>query len=90
MMGFMKKINQVLIEFSLAQAELIGKALVRPGHLMLSNGKFEGMSVADDNWRLLHQISTDSLICIWMKISGVLWGVYPSIPADSGHIQCHF
>jgi uroporphyrinogen-III decarboxylase len=46
---FMGQINELVIEFSQAQAELIGSALVHPGHIMLSNAGFTGMSVSDDN-----------------------------------------
>ena len=46
---FMNKINDVTIKFSLDQAELIGNAIIKPGHIMLSSGSFSGMSISDDN-----------------------------------------
>ena len=46
---FMGDINQLIIEFSRAQAELIGDALLMPGHIMLSSAGFRGISVSDDN-----------------------------------------
>jgi uroporphyrinogen-III decarboxylase len=46
---FMGGINELIIEFSRVQAELIGTALLMPGHIMLSNTGFKGMSVSDDN-----------------------------------------
>ncbi|PIZ13790.1 MAG: hypothetical protein COY53_02995 [Elusimicrobia bacterium CG_4_10_14_0_8_um_filter_37_32] len=48
-MNFMKGINEVVIEFSRVQAELIGNALVKPGHIMFSHANFNGMSISDDN-----------------------------------------
>ncbi len=48
-MAFMRNINALIIEFSKVQAELIGDALVMPGHIMLSNAGFTGMSISDDN-----------------------------------------
>jgi uroporphyrinogen decarboxylase-like protein len=48
-MAFMRQINDVVIEFSRVQEELIGDALVRPGHIMLCNAGFGGMSISDDN-----------------------------------------
>lgn len=49
LMEFMKQINEVIIEFSKVQEELIGSALIHPGHIMLSGGGFKGMSISDDN-----------------------------------------
>ena len=49
MMKFMSDINDLIIEFSKAQAEVIGNALAEPGHIMLSNKGFKGMSISDDN-----------------------------------------
>lgn len=49
MMDFMKGINKLIIEFSQVQAELIGDALVKPGHIMISNKGFRGMAISDDN-----------------------------------------
>jgi len=49
MFDFMKLINDVTIEFSCVQAELIGDCLIKPGHLFLSSGSFSGMSISDDN-----------------------------------------
>ncbi len=46
---FMGDINRLIIEFSQVQADLIGDALVMPGHIMLSNAGLTGMSVSDDN-----------------------------------------
>ena len=46
---YFKKINDVIIEFSKAQAEVIGNALIKPGHIMLSSSCLKGMSVSDDN-----------------------------------------
>ena len=48
-MDFMIDINRLIIEFSQAQAELIGDALIRPGHVMYSGKSFSGISVSDDN-----------------------------------------
>jgi hypothetical protein len=47
--NFMKGINDLIIEFSKAQEDLIGDALVKPGHIMLSNNRFSGFSISDDN-----------------------------------------
>ncbi|NQU76670.1 MAG: hypothetical protein HQ546_10195, partial [Planctomycetes bacterium] len=52
-MAFMRQINEVIIEFSRVQAELIGDALIMPGHIMLSNAGFSGMSISDDNLAVL-------------------------------------
>jgi uroporphyrinogen-III decarboxylase len=48
-MNFMKGVNDLIIEFSQVQAELIGEALAMPGHIMLSNVGLRGMSISDDN-----------------------------------------
>lgn len=48
-MKFLSEINELIIEFSQAQADLIGNALAEPGHIMLSNKGFKGMAIADDN-----------------------------------------
>ena len=48
-MKFMQDINKLTIEFSQVQAEYIGNALIEPGHIMLSNTGFRGLSIADDN-----------------------------------------
>lgn len=48
-MAFMRGINELVIQFSRIQADLIGDALVMPGHIMLSNAGFAGMSISDDN-----------------------------------------
>ena len=49
MMDFMRAINASIIEFSRVQSEAIGDALIRPGHIMLSQPAFSGMSISDDN-----------------------------------------
>ena len=49
MMKFMKDINDLIIEFSKVQADLIGDALIKPGHIMLCSDFFSGMSISDDN-----------------------------------------
>ena len=46
---FMRGINQVTIDFSKAQVEEIGDALVRPGRIMVSSAGYSGISLADDN-----------------------------------------
>jgi uroporphyrinogen-III decarboxylase len=48
-MSFMSDINDLIIEFSQVQSECIGDALIMPGHIMLSNSGFSGMSISDDN-----------------------------------------
>jgi hypothetical protein len=48
-MKFMSEINDLIIEFSQVQAEQIGNALAKPGHIMLTNAGFKGMAIADDN-----------------------------------------
>jgi uroporphyrinogen-III decarboxylase len=48
-MDFMKKINSVIIEFCRVQADLIGDALIRPGHTIVSHKGFSGMTISDDN-----------------------------------------
>lgn len=48
-MDFMRNINESIIRFSRVQSELIGDALVMPGHILLSNTGFAGMSISDDN-----------------------------------------
>ncbi len=48
-MAFMRGINQLIIEFSKVQSELIGDAGTQPGHIFLNNGCFRGLSVSDDN-----------------------------------------
>jgi uroporphyrinogen-III decarboxylase len=48
-MRFMNDINDLIIKFSLVQAERIGDALIMPGHIMLSNAGLSGMSISDDN-----------------------------------------
>jgi len=48
-LDFMRTINEVIIEFSRVQADRIGKALLHPGHIMLSGPGFRGMSISDDN-----------------------------------------
>lgn len=47
--NYMQGINDLLIEFSRVQAELIGDALVKPGHIMLCNDGLTGYSLSDDN-----------------------------------------
>ncbi len=46
---FMGTINELVIEFSQVQAELIGDAIVHPGHIMLNGAGLRGMSISDDN-----------------------------------------
>jgi len=48
-MRFMRTINELVIEFSSVQMELIGDALAMPGHIMLNNKGFKGISISDDN-----------------------------------------
>lgn len=48
-MNFMKGINSLIIEFSQVQSEYIGDAIIKPGHIMLSNSGFSGISISDDN-----------------------------------------
>ncbi|OQB12682.1 MAG: methylcobalamin:coenzyme M methyltransferase [Firmicutes bacterium ADurb.Bin193] len=48
-MKFMEDINSLVIEFSTVQSEIIGNALVKPGHIMLNADGFKGFSVSDDN-----------------------------------------
>lgn len=49
MMDFMKGINSLILEFSEAQREAAGKAFIGPGHIMLCNKGFGGISLSDDN-----------------------------------------
>jgi hypothetical protein len=47
---FMKKVTDMIIEFSHVQAERIGKDLwTRPGHMMVSSTAYRGLSISDDN-----------------------------------------
>ena len=48
-MAFMCGINAVIVEFSHVQAEEIGDALLKPGHIMLCGAGLGGMSISDDN-----------------------------------------
>lgn len=48
-MAFMRGINQLIIEFSRVQSELIGEAGTHPGHIFLNSSHFGGLSVSDDN-----------------------------------------
>jgi hypothetical protein len=48
-MEFMRAINASIVEFSRVQSDEIGDALMRPGHIMLSQPAFRGMSISDDN-----------------------------------------
>ena len=48
-MQFMQSINQLIIEFSQVQTELIVKASIFPGHIFLSHALMNGLSVSDDN-----------------------------------------
>jgi len=52
-MDFMTDINDLVIGFSVAQAELIGDALIKPGHVMFSDMSFRGISISDDNLALI-------------------------------------
>lgn len=48
--NFMKKITDLIIEFSNVQGALIGDDLwVRPGHIMVSSTSYRGLSISDDN-----------------------------------------
>jgi uroporphyrinogen-III decarboxylase len=49
MMNFMRGINRLILEFSEAQREAIGGAFIQPGHIMLCNKGFSGISLSDDN-----------------------------------------
>lgn len=49
MMNFMRGINRLILEFSEAQREAIGGAFIQPGHIMLCNKGFGGISLSDDN-----------------------------------------
>jgi len=49
MMNFMRCINSLILEFSSAQRDIIGDAFLSPGHIMLSNKGFTGISLSDDN-----------------------------------------
>ncbi|QUH31634.1 uroporphyrinogen decarboxylase family protein [Vallitalea guaymasensis] len=49
MYQFMNDINQCVIEFTQVQSELIGNALLKPGHIMLCQDNFSGYSISDDN-----------------------------------------
>ncbi len=47
---FLKKINDLVIEFSKVQIDAIGNAPVaRPGHIMVSDQEWRGISISDDN-----------------------------------------
>ena len=46
---FLSGINRVTLEFSQAQAEAIGDALIKPGRIMASSARFSGITVSDDN-----------------------------------------
>jgi hypothetical protein len=47
---FLQAINNLIIKFSRAQMEAIGTApLARPGHIMVSDPGWSGMSISDDN-----------------------------------------
>ena len=47
---FMGRINQLIIAFSRRQIEAIGTApLARPGHIMVSDPTWSGLSISDDN-----------------------------------------
>lgn len=48
-MRFMRIINSLIIEFGQIQTDLIGSALIRPGHTLLSGDGFSGFTVSDDN-----------------------------------------
>jgi hypothetical protein len=47
---FMKKVTDLIIEFSNVQGQRIGKELwIRPGHIMVSSTTYRGLSISDDN-----------------------------------------
>lgn len=47
---FMKKVTDMIIEFSKVQGERIGPELwTRPGHMMVSSTAYRGLSISDDN-----------------------------------------
>jgi len=47
---FMKKVTDLIIEFSKVQGERIGQDLwIRPGHIMVSSTAYRGLSISDDN-----------------------------------------
>ncbi len=48
-MQFMQGINELIIEFSIIQSELIGGASIYPGHNFFSHSSLSGLSVSDDN-----------------------------------------
>ena len=48
-MRFMQGINELIIEFSQVQTELIGAASIYPGHIFLCHDRMSGLSVSDDN-----------------------------------------
>jgi len=49
MMRFMKMINDLVIEFCQVQSDLIGDAIIHPGHTFASNNAFSGAAISDDN-----------------------------------------
>ena len=51
-MEYFKLVNDMIIKFSRVQSELIGDALLEPGHIMLSSSHLRGMSISDDNLAL--------------------------------------
>jgi len=46
---FMTCINDLIIEFSKMQQDLIGKNVAKPGHIMVSDPTLSGISISDDN-----------------------------------------
>lgn len=54
---FLDKITDLIIEFSEMQIEAIGSNLCLPGHIMISNRNFSGISISDDNMAVISPTS---------------------------------
>jgi len=73
--NFMNDINDLIIEFSQAQADLIGDALIRPGHVMYSAKSFGGISISDDNLGVVSpQIAKDINLPLNEKVGKAMGG----------------
>lgn len=57
---FLDTITDLIIEFSDMQMEAIGGNLCRPGHIMLCNKNFKGISISDDNMAVISPTSYEN------------------------------